>query len=228
MAELRILLVDDHTLFRRGIALLLETEKNFSVVGEASDGLEAIELAKELVPDIILMDINMPHCNGVTAVKQIRQVLPQVKIIMLTVSDDDEDLFAAIKEGAHGYLLKNLEPHQLFAMLSGIAQGEAPMSGVITAKLLRELQRPGVDSVLDKGPHMPPLSDREIEVLRHVVTGAANNEIAQQLHITRNTVKMHLRSILEKLGVQNRVQAAVKAVREGLVEEAAQNVMRKT
>jgi DNA-binding NarL/FixJ family response regulator len=219
MSELRILLVDDHALFRRGIALLLQAEKNMNVVGEANDGCEAIELTRELQPDVILMDIHMPNCGGVTAVKQIRQELPQAKIIMLTVSDHDQDLFAAIKAGAQGYLLKNLEPHQLTEMLNGIAQGAAPMSGVITAKLLRQLQQPGTSNETIKNGQLPALSDREIEVLRHVIEGAANNEIAKKLHITRNTVKMHLRSILEKLGVQNRVQAAVKAVREGLVDE---------
>ncbi len=219
MTDLRILLVDDHTLFRKGLALLLQTEKNITVAGEAGDGLEAIEAARALLPDVILMDIRMPNCDGITAARQIQQELPAAKIIMLTASDSDEDLFAAIDGGARGYLLKNLEPQQLFTMLRGIAQGEAPMSGVIAAKLLRQLQRPGGEPDTEKGPHLPSLSDRELEVLRQVVEGAANHEIAELLHITHNTVKMHLRSILEKLGVQNRVQAAVKAVREGLVEE---------
>ncbi|GAB4422723.1 MAG: response regulator transcription factor [Anaerolineae bacterium] len=219
MPALRILLVDDHTLFRKGLALLLQSEKNLTVVGEASDGFEAIETALALHPDVVLMDIRMPNCDGITAARRIQQQLPATKIIMLTASDEDEDLFAAVDGGAHGYLLKNLEPQQFFAMLNGIAQGKAPMSGVMAAKLLRSLQRPAVEPDSDKTPHLPALSDREIEVLRHVVDGAANHEIAERLHITRNTVKMHLRSILEKLGVQNRVQAAVKAVREGLVEE---------
>lgn len=142
---------------------------------------------------------------------------------MLTVSDSDDDLFAAIKYGAQGYLLKNLEPPQLFSMLEGIARGEAPMSGVMAAKILREFQKPTETTSQSAASQPDTLTDREIEVLELVVEGASNKDIAQQLHVTRNTVKMHLRSILEKLHVQNRVQAAVLAVREGLLDDHDQN-----
>ncbi len=216
MKPLRILLVDDHVLFRKGIASLFASRQDMKIVGEAEDGLEAVAQTREILPDVILMDIDMPKCNGLEAVKIIKREIPQVHIVMLTVSDDDDDLFTAIKNGARGYLLKNLEPQQLFDMLEGIRQGEAPISGVIAAKILAEFKRPEPDS-FDSPDEPDDLTAREIEVLEQVVTGATNKEIAERLHITENTVKIHLRNILEKLQVQNRVQAAVHAVREGLV-----------
>ena len=223
MEKLRILLVDDHILFRKGIAALLASQPGMEIVGEASDGYEAVQQARDHSPDIILMDIDMPHCDGLEAVKLIRQESSAVKIIMLTVSDSDDDLFAAIKYGAQGYLLKNLEPPQLFSMLEGIARGEAPMSGVMAAKILREFQKPTETTSQASTSQPDTLTNREIEVLELVVEGASNKDIAQRLHITRNTVKMHLRSILEKLHVQNRVQAAVMAVREGILDDHDQN-----
>jgi DNA-binding NarL/FixJ family response regulator len=217
MEPLRILLVDDHILFRKGIAALLSTRPEITVVGEASDGLDGVEQARQMQPDLILMDIEMPDCNGLEAVKLIKQEMPQIKIIMLTVSDSGDDLFAAIKHGAQGYLLKNLEPDQLFSMLEGVIRGEAPMSGIMAAKILREFQQPDERRDTDHPSQPDKLSEREVEVLQLVVDGLSNKAIAEKLHITRNTVKMHLRSILEKLHVQNRVQAAVYAVREGLI-----------
>lgn len=218
MEKLRILLADDHVLFRKGIASLLKIRRDMEVVGEASDGIETIKLAQELVPDIILMDVNMPGCDGLEATRQIRQDLPEVQIIMLTVSDDDEDLFTAIRYGAKGYLLKNLDPEQLFDMLEGVRQGEAPISGAMAAKILQEFRQPEQSQPEPPEP-VDMLTPREIEVLQQVVEGATNKEIAEILCITENTVKIHLRNILEKLHVQNRIQAAVQAVRQGLTEE---------
>ena len=218
---LRILLADDHVLFRKGIAALLAARQDMEVVGEAGDGLEAIAQARETVPDIILMDIHMPGCDGLEAVRIITREMPHVHVIMLTVSDDDRDLFAAIKNGAEGYLLKNLEPYQLFDMLEGVRRGEAAISGTVAAKILQEFRQ--LDQTMTPKPEAKEeLTPREIEVLERVVEGATNKEIATALSITENTVKIHLRNILQKLHLQNRIQAAVYAVREGLVDDSSQ------
>ncbi len=222
MEPLRILLVDDHVLFRKGISSLIASRRDMKVVGEANDGFEAIERVREIQPDLILMDIDMPKCNGLEAVKRIKQDTPEAQIIMLTVSDDDDSLFQAIKNGARGYLLKDLEPHRLFEMLEGVRQGEAPISGVMAAKILQELRHPDEDA--GQSIDVDALTSREIEVLELVVQGATNKEISEALVITENTVKIHLRNILEKLHVQNRVQAAVYAVREGLIQEGESSV----
>lgn len=218
MEPLRILLVDDHILFRKGVAALLTGRPDIEVVAEASDGLEAIARARETMPEVILMDISMPNCNGIEAVRAIKREMPHVRIIMLTVSDDDKDLFAAIKGGADGYLLKDLEPEQLFGMLEGLRKGEVPISGPMAARILQELRQPeehraGQDDLREE------LTPREAEVLAEVVKGATNKEIAATLNITENTVKIHLCNILGKLHLQNRIQAAVYAVRQGLVED---------
>jgi DNA-binding NarL/FixJ family response regulator len=220
MESLRILLVDDHVLFRKGIASLLNGREDVTIVGEANDGDEAVILAEQTVPDVILMDVNMPRQNGIETVKILKREMPHIQIVMLTVSDDDNDLFEAIKNGAKGYLLKNLEPQELYTMLDRLRQGEAPISGAMAAKILREFRQPEQTQTRDSGA-VDELTAREVEVLEQVVTGASNKEIAEVLHITENTVKIHLRNILEKLHVQNRIQAAVYAVRQGLVDEPA-------
>jgi DNA-binding NarL/FixJ family response regulator len=222
MDELRILLVDDHSLFRKGIAALLATRPNFKVVGEASDGLKALERARELVPDAILMDLAMPHCDGLEATRLIKQELPHVHIIMLTVSDDDHNLFAAIKNGADGYLLKTLEPLELYEMLNKLRNNEAPISGKLAFKILQEFRQ------MNQNHTSPPaspdeLTGREIEILELVVQGATNKQISETFFITENTVKIHLRNILDKLHLQNRIQAAVYAVRQGLVKGPTSN-----
>jgi DNA-binding NarL/FixJ family response regulator len=222
MDELRILLVDDHSLFRKGIAALLASQPNIQVVGEATNGLEAIERARQLMPDVILMDLTMPKCNGLEATRLIKQELPHIHIIMLTVSDEDHDLFTAIKNGAEGYLLKTLEPHELYGMLNKLRDGEAPISGRLAVKILQEFRQPKQSpELLAAVPD--ELTPREIEILELVVQGETNSEIAKALYITENTAKIHLRNILEKLHLHNRIQAAVYAVREGLVKESLPN-----
>jgi DNA-binding NarL/FixJ family response regulator len=191
-------------------------------VGEASDGLEALERASELMPDVILMDLAMPKCNGLEAARLIKQELPHVHIIILTISDDDRNLFTAIKNGADGYLLKTLEPGELYEMLNKLRNNEAPISGKLAMKILQEF-RHMKQAPADLVSQPDELTQREIEILEQVVQGATNSEIARVLCITENTVKIHLRNILEKLHLQNRIQAAVYAVRQGLVKDPPQN-----
>jgi two-component system nitrate/nitrite response regulator NarL len=220
MSPLRILLVDDHILFRKGLARLLDAQPDFEVVGEASHGLEAIERTKALRPDVVLMDLRMPVCDGLEATRQIKRDLPAVQIVILSVSDDEQDFFAAMRYGADGYLLKDLRPEGLFRELRGLEEGEAPLSRVLASKLLRQLARRGR---LEAPPASPDvLSAREREVLLMVTEGLSNVEIAAELGIAVNTVRNHIRSILEKLGLRNRVQAAVYAVRAGLLRFEAE------
>jgi two-component system nitrate/nitrite response regulator NarL len=215
MSPLRILLVDDHLLFRKGLARLLDAQPDFEVVGEARDGLEAIEQTQALHPDVVLMDIRMPGCDGLEATRRIKAQMPDVRVVMLTVSDDDHDLATAVRYGADGYLLKDLLPETLFQQLRGLISGQAPISRAMTGKLFRQLAQRSRPAV--RPAAVDVLSARECEVLALVVSGCSNREIAGELGIARNTVKNHLRSILVKLGVKNRVQAAAYAVSHGLV-----------
>ena len=221
MAEpspIRVLLVDDHSLFRKGIASLLTAERGFEVVGEAGDGLEALARARELMPDVILMDVYMPGTNGLEATRRIKEVLPYVKIVMLTVSEDDQDLFEAIKRGAQGYLLKKIEAKALFSTLRGIVLGEASVSRVMAGKLLDEFARQARKEAAVTLPGTI-LSPQEKKVLELIAQGKTNKEIAVALAIAENTVKSYVKNILEKLHLENRVQAATFAVREGLIDK---------
>jgi DNA-binding NarL/FixJ family response regulator len=215
MKPIRVLIADDHALFRRGLASLLAAEPGFEVVGEAVNGEQALTLARELMPDVILMDVSMPEVDGLAATRRIKAEIPQARIVILTVSDVERDLFEAIKNGAQGYLLKKIEPQALFGTLRGVVQGEAPVSRLMAARLLEEFSRHRRQTE-SAPPFSAPLTEREKDVLEHVALGRSNKEIASALGITENTAKNHLKNILEKLHLENRVQAATFALRTGL------------
>jgi two-component system nitrate/nitrite response regulator NarL len=216
MEPLRILLADDHLLFRKGLAQLLDSQPDFEVVGEATDGLEAVEQAQALQPDLVLMDINMPNCDGFEATRRIKAKVANVRIVMLTVSEDENDLKTAVQCGADGYLLKDLSPETLFQQLRGLTSGEAPISRAMTGKLLSQLAQQG-HAIAQLTATTEKLSARESQILALVASGYSNQEIADELGIAHNTVKNHLRNILSKLDVKNRAQAAAYAVSHGLV-----------
>jgi two-component system, NarL family, nitrate/nitrite response regulator NarL len=216
---IRILLVDDQPLFRRALATLIAEQPDFTVVGEAENGLRAVEMARELQPDIVVMDIEMPVMNGVEATRLIRDHQPGVKVIVLTVSDADDYLFDAIRFGANGYLLKDLRPEELYDMLRAVMRNETPLSPAIASRMLREFHDhpPGVSHrTAVPGLVGPGLTQREITILQLVSEGLSNKEIGSKLSITEGTVKNHVHNALEKLQLENRVQAATYVVREEL------------
>lgn len=215
---LKILLVDDHALFRKGLSSLLGEQSNIKVVGEASNGFEAIEAAQRLKPDLIFMDINMPKCDGLEATKKILELIPTIRIVMLTASEEDKNLFEAMKIGAQGYLLKDLEINQLLELLQTISKGEAILSSTMATKIFNEFHKYDKSSKSEEGV-VDELTDRETMILRYVAEGLLNKEIADELGISENTVKIHLRNILEKLHLRNRIQAAVYAVRQGITRQ---------
>lgn len=228
MTPLRILLVDDHTLFRKGVRALLTHHPDFEVVGEAGDGFEAITVARETMPDVILMDIDMPQCNGLEATRVIHREMPHVRIVMLTVSVDDDNLFEAIKVGAQGYLVKDLEPHQLYDFLLATSRGEAPLSGIIAARILEEVRQmkaalPEKNTSSKADEATAELTSREIAVLGLIAQGMTNKEISSELVISENTVKNHVANIIDKLHLQNRIQAALYASRHGLTGDPSQD-----
>ena len=219
---MRILLADDHALFRDGLASLLAAWGH-DVVGQAADGTAAVELATRLRPDIVLMDVAMPGGGGIGATREIAAAIADVAIVMLTASEDIDDLFAAIKAGARGYLLKNLEAAELRGMLEAVARGEAAITPAIAARMLAELARPVVpatQAASSEARDPDRLTERELDVLRLVVAGRRNKEMAAELGISENTVKFHLRNILDKLHAQSRSEMVATAVREGLLPDA--------
>jgi two-component system, NarL family, nitrate/nitrite response regulator NarL len=222
-STIRILLVDDQPLFRRALATLIAGQPGFTVVGEAENGLEAVEMSRRLVPDLVLLDIEMPVMNGVDATRRIRDEVPGAKVVILTVSEADDHLFDAIRYGAHGYLLKDLRPEQLYELMRAVMRDETPLSPAIAGRLLREYrEHPGPSGAPD-GRHVvtpeasgPQLTNREVQVLQLVADGLSNKEIGVRLSITEGTVKNHVHNALEKLQLENRIQAAAYVVRHGL------------
>lgn len=214
---IRILLADDQPLFRRAIATLIDGQSDLTVVGEAVNGLDAVEKAHALAPDLIVMDVEMPVMDGVEATRLIREQLPAIKVVMLTVSEEDEHLFEAIRFGVHGYLLKDLRPEQLYEMLRAVMRDEAPVSPALAGRLLAELRGNGTTRH-PSAPSQPEsvVTRRELEILQLVADGLSNKEIGRKLQITEGTVKNHVHNALEKLHMDNRIQAAAYIVRQGL------------
>jgi DNA-binding NarL/FixJ family response regulator len=214
---IRVLLADDHVLFREGLAGIISSQPDMEVIGEAEDGLEAIVKARELVPNLILMDIQMPGIDGIEATRQIKTEIPDVTIVMLTVQNDEVKLFEAIKCGAQGYLLKNIRSRDMLNMLRGVMQGDAAISPAMAGQVLEEFRRMSVQIPPDVDNEIISLTQREREVLTQVAKGASDKEIADTLCISLHTVKSHMRNILAKLQVNNRREAARIARHKGLV-----------
>jgi DNA-binding NarL/FixJ family response regulator len=213
--SLRVLLVDDHDLFRTGLRNLLE-EQTVQVVGEAADGVQAIRMVRELAPDVVVMDLNMPGMTGVEATRQVTTLAPLTRVVVLTISDQDEDVMNAILAGACGYLMKDSSIQDLMQGIRAAAVGESLISPHIAAKVLQRMRATGTNEA-DAAMIRAELSDREIEVLKLIANGKDNAQIAADLHISPKTVKNHISNILMKLQIDNRIQAAVYAVRSGIV-----------
>ena len=213
---MRILIADDHALFRDSLRSLLESH-DLEVVAEAKNGKEAVDLSWDCKPDVILMDLMMPEMDGLEATKRIASELPDVKVVILTASDDDNNLFEAIKSGAKGYLLKDLESEQFFSLLEGVGRGEPALTPAVARKLLDEFARPKKPSKDEYDPDA--LTDREREVLELMVQGTTSNrKLAKNLGVSENTVKFHVRNILDKLHLHNRAQVVAYALRTRLVD----------
>ena len=215
---IRVLVVDDHALFRRGLQMVLEQEPDIEVVGEAGDGSEAVSKAAEMLPDIVLMDVRMPRRGGIDACTAIHETVPSAKIIMLTISDEEGDLYDAIKAGAMGYLLKEISIEEVASAIRAVHGGQSLISPSMASKLLTEFASMIKKTDDRQQVPTPRLTDREMEVLKLVAKGMNNRDIAKQLFISENTVKNHIRNILEKLQLHSRMEAVVYAVREKLLE----------
>jgi DNA-binding NarL/FixJ family response regulator len=217
---IRVLIVDDHALFRRGLEMVLAEEPGIELAGEASDGAEAVERAGEALPDVVLMDIRMPRSSGIEACRAMKEIVPSTKIVMLTISDEEEDLFEAIRAGASGYLLKDIPYDEVADVVRAVHGGQSLINPSMAAKLLTEFAALAkrADSERAEQVPAPRLTDREIEVLKLVARGMNNRDIAKELFISENTVKNHVRNILEKLQIHSRMEAVMIAVRENLIE----------
>lgn len=210
---MRVLVADDHSLFRDGIISLLEAA-GFEIIGQAGDGQAAVEAVMRLLPDLVLLDIAMPKMSGLEALRLIKAKLPETKVVMLTVSDDDADLFEAIESGALGYLLKDLTADEFLELLDGLQRDEAAMTRRMTTRLMKRFAALSHQ----QAEQVERLTQREVELLRLVARGMPNKAIAQTLSISENTVKYHIRNILQKLGAQNRTEAVTYAIGAGLLD----------
>lgn len=215
MSMIRILLVDDHSLFRSGIKSLLESQDGFEVVGEASDGLEGVKRAKQLKPDVVLLDLHMPETSGLEALQMITEDVPETEVLMLTVSEDAQDLMQALRCGARGYLLKNSEIDFLVDSIRRAVKGESVMSPQMSAALVDAVRKPVIEKQLEK--KTVKLTPRESEIIIMLAQGESNKSIARMLDLAESTVKIHVQGILRKLNITSRVQAAVYAVEQGLM-----------
>ena len=213
--RVRIVLVDDHSLFRGGMRMLLGREAGFEVIGEAGDASEGIKAVARLAPDVVLLDLNMPGMSGAEAARILAEETPDVRVLMLTVSEDAEDLFAALRAGACGYLLKNIEAEALIAAIRSAAAGESVISPRMMGKLLSGV-RAETPALAREVPESERLTPREGEILALIARGKSNKEIARALEVAESTVKIHVQNLLRKLGLASRVQAAVYAVERGL------------
>jgi len=216
-----VLIADDHAFFRRGLEVVLQGEAGLEIVGQASDGVEAVAVATEVAPDVVLMDIRMPKMTGIEAARQMKEVAPSAKIVILTISDEDDDLFEAIRAGASGYLLKDIPLDELADSVRAVHGGQSLINPSMAGKLLTEfatLARRDADEGPAKHAPAPKLTEREMEVLRLVARGMNNRDIAKELFISENTLKNHVRNILEKLQIHSRMEAVMIAVREKLIE----------
>ena len=219
---IRVLIADDHALFRRGLEMVLEEEDDIDLVGQASDGTEAVAVAGEALPDVVLMDIRMPKTSGIEACRATKEVAPSAKIVMLTISDEEEDLFEAIRAGASGYLLKDIPLDEVAEAVRAVHGGQSLINPSMAGKLLSEFATLAKrdDEEEERVQHVaaPKLTDREMEVLKLVARGMNNRDIAKELFISENTVKNHVRNILEKLQIHSRMEAVMIAVRQKLIE----------
>ena len=212
---MKLLIVDDHILFREGLAAIIGPERDFEVIGMAGTVKEAVEMAAAVQPDMILMDFTLPDGTGAEATTQILETCPKCKIVFLTMSEEDEDLLEAIRSGAKGYLLKNMQPQKLVVALRSVQKGESALSRAMTMRLMEELSR----TKKSEYPHESTLTHREMDVLRSVAVGLSNQEIAKQLFISENTVKYHVHSILGKLNLADRKEVAAYAWEHGLIKD---------
>jgi DNA-binding NarL/FixJ family response regulator len=218
MDKINILIADDHTLFRKGIRGMLESEPDMAVVGEAATGNEAVEQARKLMPDVVLMDIKMPDLDGVEATRTLHREMPHMGIIFCTMFEDDEKVFAGLKAGGRGYILKDADPETMLRAIRAVAHGESLLSPAIAQKVMRQFAAlPGAGPA-GRDPLCDELTERELEVLTCVGQGHSNKEIAAQLGLSEKTVKNHIANIFAKLHVCDRTQAVLYAIRKGLVK----------